>query len=1172
MKLSVVIPCRNAADTLGAQLEALAGQEWTGEWEVIVADNGSTDGTRALAAHWQGRLPGLRVVDAAGRRGASHARNVGAEEATGDALAFVDADDIVAPGWLAAMARALRRREFCASRFDYARLNPGRRPRPGAGSQERELQYLWYSPHVPHAGGSGLAIRRNLHRRLGGFDEGLRRLQDTDYCIRAALQGIELCFVPDAVLHVRLRPRGRAEFQQARAWARTNCLLYARHRTEPEDWRLAWSGYLYGWWVLARRSLRRAGFGDMDGYARRIGWKVGLLEGSLLGRVAPPDFRHGERATAPWTHRIEAPVAPGARPGPPPAAGRRRPRARARAAARQVRREARAAVKRLRRARMGTLVSVRTDRPLVALTFDDGPDPVWTPAVLDVLAAHGARATFFLVGERAARYPDLVRRIREEGHAVGNHGWSHRSAHELAPDVLREELRLTQEALQDPGGAPLWFRPPYGELDERAWRTARDAGYEIVGWSVLSDDWRPMRPGDLAARLVDLVTPGAIVVLHVGLRDATIERARDRGFLVEGLDRALAALEGRFAFVRLDELLAAGRPVRRPLFPGYGRGSAVPVDEEEEDVDASPRLVEGRLRISRFGPPPGDASPGDGPTRPGSTAPGTPGGSAEQAPHVSEWVADGDYRDMADNDLRGFLDGGFHWAWNQATQAHVRLGRVGETRRAAMPGYGEHELFRVLQRWDGLRLPPGARVDGAELVLSIERGCERPLEVHLYEARRDWTPGGGGVDRNNVSMPAPGEVWWNEAEADREAWTKPGAGHAADGDPLADTGSMPLATARYRPGDTGLRFRSRELARYAGTRIAAGAPLLLLLKLADGDEDLPGALLALFSSNHGDDANTRTRPRLRLRWRAPDPVATREVAVRLEYGRSLPLDLAGLAEPGDEVLFEWRARRGSRWPSIRAGDMRSRLADLPLGRPVPAPAAPVRLVAAERPVSLGDAFRSALADTWVLSGPPETQRVDWTFIAPSGRRVVVPGVYAGSWRWEVEFRPDEIGRWRYFWTHRFGWEPVHGPAGRFDVVAESLDEVLRRVAALAGEIRSLSPSADAERRRAWMVRLLRLERAAVALVPARDWREDGGRRVRRALAEAREALTGRPVPADYPRVSHELVTEADGVPLRDPYPRWQTPTRLSDPDRLLRRARERLLPRRRGRRPADSPD
>ncbi|NJN88072.1 MAG: glycosyltransferase family 2 protein, partial [Leptolyngbyaceae cyanobacterium SL_7_1] len=104
MQLTVVIPCYNAAGTIAIQLEALARQEFSQPWELIVADNGSTDGTQAIAEKYADQFTHFRLVDASAQRGAAHGRNVGVSVAQSDAIVFCDADDEVAPGWLSAMA------------------------------------------------------------------------------------------------------------------------------------------------------------------------------------------------------------------------------------------------------------------------------------------------------------------------------------------------------------------------------------------------------------------------------------------------------------------------------------------------------------------------------------------------------------------------------------------------------------------------------------------------------------------------------------------------------------------------------------------------------------------------------------------------------------------------------------------------------------------------------------------------------------------------------------------------------------------------------------------------------------------------------------------------------------------------------------------------------------
>src|SRR5262245_13139635 len=125
MTLSVVIPCRNAAGQLPLQLEALTREKWQGRWEVVVADNGSTDGTGKVAGQFKAHLPRSLVVGAPARRGAACARNVGARSASGEAFLFLDADDEIAAGYLAAMADALAHHDLVAAYRDSESLNTG---------------------------------------------------------------------------------------------------------------------------------------------------------------------------------------------------------------------------------------------------------------------------------------------------------------------------------------------------------------------------------------------------------------------------------------------------------------------------------------------------------------------------------------------------------------------------------------------------------------------------------------------------------------------------------------------------------------------------------------------------------------------------------------------------------------------------------------------------------------------------------------------------------------------------------------------------------------------------------------------------------------------------------------------------------------------------------------
>jgi glycosyltransferase involved in cell wall biosynthesis len=200
-ELSVVIPCFNGVGCMATQLEALAAQRWSRPWEVIVSDNGSTDGSMRIVATYKDRLPGLRIVDSAGLRRQSHALNVAARSAVGDALAFCDADDEVAPGWVEAMGDALAQHDVVHGQICYDKFN--------SASDVEHLARLWEDglhtkQFLPHAGAGNLGIRRRVHEAIGGFDESLPRFADGDYCWRLQLAGYGLHYEPKAIVQCRV--------------------------------------------------------------------------------------------------------------------------------------------------------------------------------------------------------------------------------------------------------------------------------------------------------------------------------------------------------------------------------------------------------------------------------------------------------------------------------------------------------------------------------------------------------------------------------------------------------------------------------------------------------------------------------------------------------------------------------------------------------------------------------------------------------------------------------------------------------------------------------------------------------------------------------------------------------------------------------------------------------
>lgn len=217
----------------------------------------------------------------------------------------------------------------------------------------------------------------------------------------------------------------------------------------------------------------------------------------------------------------------------------------------------------------GAVTHVATSEPCVALTFDDGPHPRWTPQVLDVLARHGAKATFFCVGDAVREHRELVEAAHRAGHAVGSHTVSH-------PDLLKlttaEAEREIAEGHALLGGlASPYFRTPFGRYGVGLARTIRSLGLECVLWDAHVGDWLQLPPGELGRRLVDALHPGAIVLLHDAVTSGGPDSRPDRDELVAALDEVLAKRAGRYRFVTVPELLKLGRPVRG-MYEGGLRG------------------------------------------------------------------------------------------------------------------------------------------------------------------------------------------------------------------------------------------------------------------------------------------------------------------------------------------------------------------------------------------------------------------------------------------------------------------------------------------------------------------------------------------------------------------------------------------------------------------------
>lgn len=197
------------------------------------------------------------------------------------------------------------------------------------------------------------------------------------------------------------------------------------------------------------------------------------------------------------------------------------------------------------------ICSSKTDEKVIALTFDDGPDPRSTPALLDLLKEENVESAFFCIGRNVAASPDIAARITEDGHVIANHTFHHSNATNWFTEArLLDELTKTQDAIKKAtGSAPTCFRPPMGLSNPRVFRAARKAGLKVIGWTVRSLDTRLTDPEVIVRRIMKRIRPGGIVLMHDGNISADrliqtvrllLNELRARGYLIIRLDKLLS--------------------------------------------------------------------------------------------------------------------------------------------------------------------------------------------------------------------------------------------------------------------------------------------------------------------------------------------------------------------------------------------------------------------------------------------------------------------------------------------------------------------------------------------------------------------------------------------------------------------------------------------------------
>ncbi|HRJ72414.1 MAG TPA: polysaccharide deacetylase family protein [Terrimicrobiaceae bacterium] len=198
--------------------------------------------------------------------------------------------------------------------------------------------------------------------------------------------------------------------------------------------------------------------------------------------------------------------------------------------------------------------SCNVDGPYIAITFDDGPHAQLTPKLLDMLKERNIKATFFVVGQCAAEYPDIMKRMAAEGHEVANHSWSHPALTKLGADGVRKQIENTNNAIMQTAGVkPTLMRPPYGATSATLnKRFAEDYGLKVILWSVDPLDWKNRSAPVVRDRIVKGAHPGAIILAH-DIHASTVAAMPDTFDIL---------LSKGYKFVTVSELLAMDRPVQ----------------------------------------------------------------------------------------------------------------------------------------------------------------------------------------------------------------------------------------------------------------------------------------------------------------------------------------------------------------------------------------------------------------------------------------------------------------------------------------------------------------------------------------------------------------------------------------------------------------------------------
>ncbi len=520
LSISVVIPAHNEEEYLPLCLESIKQQDYAAEHEVIVVDNASTDNTAKIALDW-----GAKVVHES-KQSPACARQKGAEAATGEIIAFIDADSQAPNGWLSTIvSRFVREPEMVVISGPYVYCDAGRIARIASYVNFISIIMDQLFRRAFNKGGAiwgcNFAVRRSALFEVGGFDTSIRFYgEEYELSLRLKRAGKGGIVPWLFVLTSARRLKRLGVVTQYWNWVVdyfSVLFWYEPISEQLEDWPIkAWQA------VVAAFSSQRV---------RASLWHIALLFGLLWLHISPAIEAVGRLiyvldigvlSTLFAYHGINP------------------------------------------RSRFYGKVWANGNRncPRIALTFDDGPNEPYTSRVLDILEQYKIRATFFVIGRNAERHPDTCRRIVTTGNVIGNHSYHHHKSLCLRQGkAVARDIELAHQAIYEcTGFEPKLFRPPYGFRTPWLMRTVRHLGYMVVTWDNMTGDWKANHSGrEIGQTIVRRAKPGSVIVLHDGRNGRP---SYDRSQMLEALPFVIQSLRERgFDFVTIPELLELeGKP------------------------------------------------------------------------------------------------------------------------------------------------------------------------------------------------------------------------------------------------------------------------------------------------------------------------------------------------------------------------------------------------------------------------------------------------------------------------------------------------------------------------------------------------------------------------------------------------------------------------------------